>query len=127
MNQFVVKRLFEQPSTFYEALPRNKSQTLATMLSYNVTIKGPTAETTKDVKTWHTLFHRLVVAQEAGHDINLENLPCHELSKTPLAIAEANGNLYFTSAKAGLSKILHGSFSDILKSPTVRHEYCFHY
>ena len=55
------------------------------------------------------LFHRLVVAQETDHDINLEDLLCHELSKTPLAIAKANGNLYFSSTKAGLSQILAAS------------------
>ena len=74
VTKFVVKRLVEQPSTFHEVLPKNKSQTLAMM--YNVTIKGPTAEKMKDVKAGRTLFQRLVVAQEAGRDINLENLLC---------------------------------------------------
>ena len=42
----------------------------------------PAGDKTKTIKAGRDLFQRLLVSQEAGRDINLEEILCHELSTT---------------------------------------------
>ena len=55
---------------------------------------------------WKRLFQRLLVSKEAGRDINLEEILCHELSNIPLSIADTSGKLLPCDSKSDLAAIL---------------------
>ena len=64
---------------------------------------------TKTVEAGIELFKRLLVSREAGRDINLEDILCHELSNTPLSIADTSGKLLSCDNKSDLVAIFEDS------------------
>ena len=90
INDFVCNRLMQTPAKFHDSNKQNRSRTLSS--SYEVTLQTTIGEKTKTIKAGRELFQRLLVSKEAGCDINLEEILCHELSNTPLTIADTSGN-----------------------------------
>ena len=59
----------------------------------------------KTTKADKVLFQLLLVAKDAGREIDLKKLLCHELSPVPLAIADTAGHLQYTN-NAAFGKLL---------------------
>ena len=62
------------------------------------------------VKADRMLFQRLLVAKDAGRNVDLPRPLCNELSLVPLALADTSEHLHQTN-KYELAKILHESSS----------------
>lgn len=106
---FMKQRLIPQESTgkpelsFYSHLPRNNALTLAHLFQI------PKEKNSKEVmKADWDILRRLLVAYEAGRDVDLQSILRHELLPVPLALAEMNGNLR-RGEKAPLLKLLTAS------------------
>ena len=70
---------------------------------------------------WKILFQRLLVSKETGRDINLEEILCHELSNTPLSIADTSGKLLPCDSKSDLAAILEaGAISQSLLESSLK-------
>ena len=70
---------------------------------------------------WKRLFQRLLVSKEAGRAINLEEILCHELSNTPLSIADISGKLLPCDSKSDLAAILEaGATSQSLPESSLK-------
>jgi hypothetical protein len=98
----VEARLCKREVDFHAKLKQSKSVSLKSM--YTVESKEP-AQKSKIAQADKVLFQRLLVAKDAGCDIDLRNVLCHELSPVPLAIADTAGYVRPTN-KAALAKIL---------------------
>ena len=70
-----------------------QSQSVSLNNVYNVENKTDPKQKGKTTKVDKVLFQRLLVAKDAGREIVLKKLLCHELSPVPLAIADTAGNL----------------------------------
>ena len=75
------------------------------LFMYTVVNVKDTTQKGKVVQADKTLFQRLLVAADAGRDLDLKTLLCQELSPVPLSLADTAKNLR-PSNKAALGKIL---------------------
>ena len=119
INDFVENRLIQNSAKFHDSIKQNRSRTLSSM--YEVTLQASAGDKTKTIKAGRDLFQRLLVSQEAGRDINLEEILCHELSTTPLSIADTTGKLLPCDAKSDLATILEsGATSQLLPDSSLK-------
>ena len=93
VESFVTERLMEKSKDFYSKLPRNKVPSVSRM--YKVDIPTATKKQ-NDIKADRDLIHRLFVASQSGHDVNLVSILGHELSSVPRALSKTNGKLHTT-------------------------------
>ena len=88
---------------------------------YVVTLQASAGDKTKTIKAGRDLYQRLLVSQEAGRDINLEEILCNELSTTLLSIADTTGKLLPCDAKSDLATILEsGATSQVLPDSSLK-------
>ena len=76
---------------FQDPIPRNKAPTFITL--YDVTRGGKDKDKQRVIKADRGLLHRLIVAYEAGREVDLQALLQHKLMPVPVSIAEMNGTL----------------------------------
>ena len=115
INDFVENRLIQNSAKFHDSIKQNRSRTLSSM--YVVTLQASAGDKTKTIKAGRDLlFQRLLVSQEAGRDINLEEILCNELSTTPLSSADTTGKLLPCDAKSDLATILESEATSQLVS-----------
>ncbi len=102
LSAFVKDRLSLKNIAFHDKLTNVKYLTLQNMYQ----LAGTTnASILKMAKADRNLFQRLLIAKDAGRDINLDSLLEYELSPVPLSLADTAGQLRH-SDKAALSHIL---------------------
>ena len=88
---------------FQVKLKKSNSRTLKTM--YLVQNKKEVIDKGQSVKADRVLFQRLLIAREAGRDVDLRRLTSGELSPVPLSLADPAGNLR-SGNKSALAAIL---------------------
>ena len=93
IDDYVCNRPMQHPAKFHDPVKQNRSHTLFSI--YEVTLQTPIGEKTKTIKASRELFQKLFVNKEAGRDVDLDEILCHELSNTPLSIADTAGKLIF--------------------------------
>jgi hypothetical protein len=76
---------------FHSSMQRNNLPTFASL--YEVKQQGKAQDKQKVMKADRSVLHRLVVAYQAGRQVDIDHLLEHELMPVPVAIAEMNGTL----------------------------------
>ena len=102
-KEFMETRLCKREVGFHVKLKQSQSVSLKN--KYIVENKVDPKQKGKTIKADKVLFQRLMVAKNAGSEIDLKKLLCHELSPVPLAISDTAVNLRST-IKAALAKLL---------------------
>ena len=90
-TEFVCTRLCTTEVGFHAKLKQSQCVGLKTM--YTVVNVKDTTQKGKVVQADKTLFQRLLVAANAGRDLDLKTLLCHESLTVPLSYADKAKNL----------------------------------
>lgn len=94
LSEFVTARLIDKTKALHDGLPKNSPKTMASM--YAVTVKTD-KEKTATVKADRDLFRRIIIANEAGRDIDMDIILEQELYPVPLSLATTAGKLRVTN------------------------------
>jgi len=106
LMHFIEERVIpkeERVTKFRDPLSKNKPLTFNSLFEVTRSRTGSVKE--KAIKADRKILQRLITAYEAGRDVNLDEILCHELLPVPLALAEMNGNLR-SGSKAIFSQVL---------------------
>jgi len=108
LNTFVEDRLLpceERKVKFRDPLHNNKPLTFSSL--FDAENKCSKASKDKVLKADRLILQWLIIADEAGQRINLDEILSHELLLVTIALAEINGDIR-TGSKAILSQVLTG-------------------
>ena len=115
LRKFVGERLISSPDKqhgFRDPLPKNKTLTFSSLYNMESKIQDKKVKT---LKVDQSIMQRLIIASQAGRDLNLKEILKHELLPVPISLAEMNGYLR-SGSKAMLVSILT---EDIQCPPTL--------
>ncbi|CAH1154985.1 unnamed protein product [Phaedon cochleariae] len=100
-QRLIVQESSEKPvESFYAKIPKNSALTLSDLFKVK-----DTKDRKKVVEADRDVLRRLIVAFEAGRQIDLPSILKHELLSVPLSIAEMDGTLR-SSEKASMIKLV---------------------
>ena len=100
IESFVSSRLIQQDVSFFSKLQLSKIKTMGTLYEVKSTVIPE-----KNIKADRNLYQRLLIAKDAGREIDLQTVLSHELAARPLSLADTSGLLNKTN-KAVLGQIL---------------------
>ena len=110
VDAFITERLASESQSFYDTIKQNKSKTFHSLYLTPGSSSTKEKSDKKMIKADRKLFQRILVARDAGRDVNLENIMSHEISPVPLSLAHPGGKLRTPINKSQLATI--GGFID---------------
>ena len=102
MSEFVKVRLVHKTVKFHDRIKLQKLHTFQTKYIVQVNV----GKEAVSIKADRDLFQKVIVALEAGRDVDVDKLLEHELSPVPLSLATLDGDLRLPTNKAELKKVL---------------------
>ena len=114
VQTFTTERLICRTVPYWDPLTLPKPINIPTMYETNK-VSGAAIRAQND--QYRKLFRRLMIAIQAGREINLQEISEYELTSTPMSICDNNGNLRQPENKAALQPLILGDVKPLTALP----------